>query len=98
MNDFCKFACFVRGVLESGTVIEYSGRQLRNEVKMHFKSLMHHCREFEKYLKRSLGEEIAEAEDDINSSIIHMVWQIYEMDPDTREKFLEHINQFDDGN
>ena len=97
MNDFSKFACFVRGVIESGVVIHYGEKQLRNEAKMHFNRLMHHAQEFERYLHQGLGPDMAEAEDDINSSIVGMVWKLYDLTPETREKFIEHINEFDDG-
>jgi hypothetical protein len=58
---------------------------------------MHHAQEFERYLHQGLGPDMAEAEDDINSSIVGMVWKLYDLTPETREKFIEHINEFDDG-
>lgn len=95
-NDFSKFTCFVRGVLESGVVIQHSGKVLRNEAKMHFNRLMHHAQEFEKFLHQGLGPEIAQAEDDINSSIVGMVWRLYDLTPEDRDRFIEHINAFED--
>lgn len=95
-NDFSKFTCFVRGVLESGVVIQHSGKVLRNEAKMHFNRLMHHAQEFENYLHKGLGPEIAQAEDDINSSIVDMVWKLYDLTPEDRDRFIEHINAFED--
>jgi len=94
-NDFSKFTCFVRGVIESGVVIQHSGKVLRNEAKMHFNRLMHHAQEFESYLHKGLGPEMAEAEDDINSAIVGMVWQLYDLSPEERDKFVEHINTFE---
>ena len=95
-NDFSKFTCFVRRVLESGVVIQPSGKVLRNEAKMHFNRLMHHAQEFEKFLHQGLGPEIAQAEDDINSSIVGMVWRLYDLTPEDRDRFIEHINAFED--
>jgi hypothetical protein len=95
-NDFSKFTCFVKGVIESGVVIQHSGRVLRNEAKMHFNRLMHHAQEFERYLHQGLGSELAEAEDDINSAIVGMVWRLYDLTPEERDRFVEHINNFDE--
>ena len=94
-NDFSKFTCFIRGVIESGLVIKYGDKQLRNEAKMHFNRLMHHAQEFERYLHQGLGPELAEAEDEINSSIVGMVWRLYDLTPEERDRFVEHINNFD---
>jgi hypothetical protein len=95
-NDFSKFTCFVRGVIESGVVIQHSGKVLRNEAKMHFNRLMHHAQEFEKFLHQGLGSDIAQAEDDINSAIVDMVWKLYDLDNEERDRFIEHINAFED--
>lgn len=95
MNDFCKFACFVRAVQEAGTVIELSGRKLRHDVKFHFKSLMKHSRLFDKFLRQELPAESAIAEDEINSSIINMVWILYDMSAEDRGRFVDYINKFD---
>ena len=97
-NDFSKFTCFVRGVIESGVVIQHSGKVMRNEAKMHFNRLMHHAQEFEKYLHQGLGAEMAEAEDDINSSIVGMVWKLYDLSPEVRDRFIVHMNSFDEDN
>lgn len=94
-NDFSKFCCFVRGVIESGVVIQHSGRVLRNEAQMHFNRLMHHAQEFERYLHKGLGPEMAEAEDEINSAIVGMVWQLYDLPPEERDRFAEYINNFE---
>ena len=95
-NDFSKFACFVKGVIESGFVIKHGDKVLRNEAKMHFNRLMHHAQEFERYLHQGLGPEMAESEDDINSSIIGMVWKLYDLPSEERDRFVEHINAFED--
>lgn len=95
-NDFSKFTCFIRGVIESGLVIKYGDKQLRNEAKMHFNRLMHHAQEFERYLHQGLGPELAEAEDEINSSIVGMVWRLYDLEPETRNRFMEHMNNFEE--
>ena len=93
-NDFSKFTCFVKGVIESGVVIQHSGKVLRNEAKMHFNRLMHHAQEFERYLHQGLGAEMAEAEDDINSSIVNMVWHLWDLSAEERDRFIEYINNF----
>ena len=95
-SHFSKFTCFVRGVIESGVVIQHSGKVLRNEAKMHFNRLMHHAQEFERYLHAGLGPELAEAEDDINSSIVDMVWKLYDLTPEDRDRFIEHMNNFEE--
>lgn len=94
-NDFSKFTCFVRGVLETGIVIKHSDKVLRNDVKLHFNRLLFHAFEFEKFLHKELGEDMAKAEDNINSSITDLVWQIFDMEEVEVEKFFNHINNFD---
>jgi len=94
MKDFTKFTCFVKGVLETGSVIKYSDLKLRHDVKMHFNRLMNDATQFEKFLHQQLGEEMAQAEDTINSSIIELVWQIFDMNQEEAQKFFDHINEF----
>lgn len=94
MNDFSKFVFFAKGLLEVGTVIKYSDRKPRQDVKMHFNRLMNDAAQFEKYLHKELGKDMIEAEENINSSIIELVWMIFEMDDETLLKFTEHINNF----
>jgi len=95
-NDFSKFTCFVRGIIETGFVIKHSDKALRHDVKLHFNRLLHHSVEFEKFLHQQLGTDMAEAEDTINSSIIGLVWQIFDMEEDEVNRFIEYINNFDD--
>jgi len=97
-NDFSKFFCFVRGVIESGTVIHYGDKSLKMEAKMHFNRLMHHAVEFEKYLHKGLGPEMAQAEDEINSAIVNMVWNLYDLPSEERERFIDHMNEFEPKN
>ncbi len=94
MKDFTKFTCFVKGVLETGSVIKYSDLKLRHDVKLHFNRLMTDAGQFEKFLHQQLGQEMAEAEESINSSVIELVWQIFDMDEKTLQKFFDHINNF----
>ena len=94
-NDFSKFTCFVRGVIESGWVIKTGDKVLHNEAKMHFNRLMHHAEEFERYLHKGLGPEVAQAEDEINSAIVGLVWKVYDLDTNDRERFIDHINNFE---
>lgn len=94
MKDFTKFTCFVKGVLETGSVIKYSDLKLRHDVKLHFNRLMNDATHFEKFLHQQLGEEMAQAEDTINSSIIELVWQIFDMNQEEAQKFFDHINNF----
>jgi len=94
MKDFTKFTCFVKGVLETGTVIKYSDLKLRHDVKLHFNRLMNDATQFEKFLHQQLGEDMAQAEDTINSSIIELVWQIFDMNQEEAQKFFDHINEF----
>lgn len=94
MRDFTKFTCFVRGVLETGYVIKHSDKQLRHDVKMHFNRLLHEATQFEKFLHQQLGEEMAEAEDSINSAVVDLVWQIFDMSEEEVQKFFDHINAF----
>lgn len=94
-NDFSKFSCFIKGVLVTAEVIQKSDRQLTHEAKMYFNQCLSACKNFERYLHRNLGEELAEHEDEINSSIVGLVWNLYEMTPDEREQFIDHINNFE---
>lgn len=94
-NDFSKFTCFVRGVIESGWVIKNGNKMLHKEAKMHFNRLMHHAEEFEKYLHKGLGPDMAEAEDEINTAIVGLVWKLYDLDAKDRERFIDHINEFE---
>lgn len=93
-NDFTKFFLFVKGVIETGHVIKYSNRELAKEVKMHFNRILHDGVELEKAVHKALGDEMAGYEDDINSMIIEMVWRIFDLPPDERDAFLDHINKF----
>jgi hypothetical protein len=94
-NDFSKFTCFVKGVIESGYVIKHGENELRNEAKMYFNRILSSCVDFEKFLHKNLGEEVAQAEDDINCSIIGMVWKLYDLEAEDRERFVIHLNNFD---
>jgi hypothetical protein len=96
MRDFTKFTCFVRGVLETGYVIKHSDKVLRRDVKLHFNRLLNDATQFEKFLHEQLGQEMAEAEDSINSAVIELVWQIFDMDEAQVQKFFDHINEFGD--
>jgi len=98
MRDFTKFTCFVRGVLETGYVIKHSDKMLRQDVKLHFNRLLHEATQFEKFLKVQLGPDMAEAEDSINSAIVDLVWQIFDMSDDQIEKFFDHVNAFEENN
>ena len=95
-KDFSKFLLFVKGVLESGWVIRRSGRKLNNEAKMHFNRLLNEATQFEKYVHKEVGPEIASLEDDINSDIINFVWKLFDLPANEREAFFEHINKFED--
>jgi transcriptional regulator of heat shock response len=96
MRDFTKFTCFVRGVLETGYVIKHSDKVLRRDVKMHFNRLLHEATQFEKFLKAQLGQDMAEAEDSINSAVVDLVWQIFDMNEAEVQKFFDHINSFNE--
>jgi len=96
MRDFTKFTCFVRGVLETGYVIKHSDQKLRQDVKLHFNRLLNAATEFEKFLKVQLGKDMADAEDSINSAIVDLVWQIFDMSEEEVQKFFDHINAFDE--
>jgi hypothetical protein len=95
-NDFSKLSCFIKGTLITAEVIEKSKEKLlRNEAKMHFNRILSNCKSFEKFLQRELGPEVSDMEDDINSSIIGLVWNLYEMTADQREQFIDYINEFE---
>jgi len=97
MRDFTKFTCFVRGVLETGYVIKHSDTiRLKRDVKMHFNRLLNDAIQFEKFLHHELGEEMAHAEDTINSAVVDLVWQIFDMGEEEVQKFFDHINAFQD--
>jgi hypothetical protein len=94
-NDFSKFSCFVKGTVITAEVIQKSGRVMKNEMKMYFNRILNDCQQFEKELHRQLGTENAENEDDVNSSIVGLVWDLFDMDTDEREQFIEYINNFE---
>lgn len=93
-NDFNKLFCFVKGVLISAEVIKASNQALRHEVKYHFNQVLASCKMFEKHMHNLIGDEYAEMEDDINGSLIGIIWSIYEMSPDAREAFITHMEKF----
>jgi hypothetical protein len=94
-NDFSKFSCFVKGTVITAEVIQKSGKVMRNEMKMHFNRILNDCQQFEKELHRQLGTENAENEDDVNSAIVGLVWDLFDMDTNEREQFIEYINNFE---
>ena len=96
MRDFTKFFFFVNGVIESGTVIKYSDKVLRNELKLHFNRLMTSSVELEKYMHSSLGKEVEEAEEEVNHMLIEMIWKIFDLDGEDLDRFLQHINNFEE--
>lgn len=95
MRDFTKFFFFVKGVIESGTVIKYGPRPLRNDIKLHFNRIMAAATELERHVHKELGPEMAKNEEDTNHFLIDLVWNIYEMDGPTLDKFMEHMNEFE---
>jgi hypothetical protein len=96
MRDFSKFFFFVKGVIESGTVIKYGDKVLKNELKLHFNRLMSSSTELEKYVHQALGREISEAEEGTNHMLIDMIWKIFDMDNDELDRFLQYINKYED--
>lgn len=96
MRDFSKFTCFVKGVIETGTAIKYGDKQLTRELKMHFNRLLNDSLQFEKYLHSMLGEEMAQHEEDINHQIIDLVWKIFDLPEGQLDKFIDHINAFEE--
>lgn len=95
MRDFTKFFFFVKGVIESGTVIKYGDKILRNEMKMHFNRLMASAMEMEKAVHKSLGPATVVAEEETNHALIELVWKIFEMEDAELELYLDHLNAFD---
>jgi hypothetical protein len=93
-HDFSKFVCFTKGVIETGMVVKYSDKKLVQELKMHFNRLLTESLNFEKTLHRMLGQEFAEQEDEINTSVIDLVCKIFDMPEEVRQKFITHINNF----
>ena len=94
-NDYTKFSCFVKGVLVTAEVIKRSERPLTQLAKMHFNQVLAACTKFEKYLHKEIGEQIANDEDEINGSIVGLVWNLFEMSPEEREQFIDYINEFE---
>jgi len=94
-NDFSKFSCFVKGTVITAEVIQRSGKVMRNDMKMYFNRILNDCQQFEKALHRQLGPENAENEDEVNSSIVGLVWDLFDMETDEREQFIEYINNFE---
>ena len=93
-NDFLKFVCFVKGALISAEVIKKGGGKLTNEAKYYFNQVYNSCRMFEKFIEQLVGKEQSEMEDEVNSLLIGIVWNIYEMEDDEREAFINHMEKF----
>jgi hypothetical protein len=96
MRDFSKFFFFVKGVIESGTVIKYGDKVLKNDLKLHFNRLMSSSVELERYMHQALGREVSEAEEGVNHMLIEMIWRIFDMDNEELDSFLQHINKYED--
>jgi len=94
-NDFSKFSCFAKGLLVTAEVIDKSDRKLEHKAKLYFNKLLNSCKLFEKFLHSQLGPEMAENEDEINSSIVNIVWNLYEMTADERGQFIDYMNGFE---
>jgi len=94
-NDFNIFFCFVKGVLITAEVIKASPYKLKHSLKYHFNQTLANCKMFEKYMEEMLGKDIAAIEDEVNSSIIGIVWNIYSMEGDERDAFIQHMESFD---
>jgi hypothetical protein len=94
MNDFNKLCAFVKCTLITSEVVHYSGKQMRHEVRHHFNQVKNACTLFEKFIHKELGA-MAKDEDEINSEICNLVWQIFDMEPETRENFLKHMDKFE---
>lgn len=93
-HDFSKFVCFTKGVIETGTVVKYSDKQLVRELKMHFNRLLTESMNFENTLHRMLGPDWADQEEEINCAVIDLVSKIFDMEEEVRQKFIAHINTF----
>ncbi len=94
LNDFSKFVAFAKCTVITAEVVKLSGKTLRNDMRLHFNRILNSLQNFEKHLHRELGAAGAAEEDDINSSICHLVWSIFDMEADERERFLNYINDF----
>ncbi len=92
-NDFSKMFCFIKGVLITAEVIKASKRKLTHNIHYHFNQVLSSCKLFEKHM-HALLEDNAEVEDEINSCIVGIVWSIYEMNPEEREAFIDHMEKF----
>lgn len=95
MNDFSKFVCFVKGTVITAEVVKASGQELRNDMKMYFNRILNDCSNFEKVVQQHLGPELTELEDDINGSIVGMVWAFFDLPTEERARFIDHINKFE---
>ena len=99
MNDFSKFVCFVKGTLITAEVVrnaeKTNGLELKREMRMHFNRILNNCASFEKEVQRDLGPKIAECEDEINSSIVGLVWAFFDLPYQERSRFIDHINKFE---
>ncbi len=94
-NDFLKLFCFVKGALISAEVIKHGKVKLTHEAKYHFNQVYNSCKLFEKFVHELVGKEQTEMEDEVNSTLIGIVWSIYEMKEDEREAFITHMEKFE---
>jgi hypothetical protein len=95
MNDFTKFVCFVKGTVITAEVVKASGRELKNEMKMYFNRILADCANFEREVHKHLGPELSELEDDINGSVVGLVWSFFDLPTEDRARFIDHINKFE---
>ncbi len=93
-NDFVKSAFFIKGLGITAEVLKFSDKPIRNEVKLHLNRIINDCNNFEKFLKKEIGEENYVIQDNVYSALIDLIWIFLDSDEKTREDFVEHIKDF----
>jgi len=94
-NDFLKLFCFIKGTLICAEVIKHGKVKLTHEAKYYFNQVYNSCRMFEKFVHEIVGKDHTEMEDEVNSTLIGIVWSIYEMNSEEREAFITHMEKFE---
>lgn len=92
-NYFTVFSHYAKGVLIVGEVIRQE-RIVKNEAKMHLNLMMNALENFQKFLHKGIGPEVANLEDELNSSVFEMIWNLFHMEPNERDAFIQHMNEF----
>ena len=93
--DFSKFVYAVKALICFGTVVKFNdSKGLKGEMKLHFNRILNDCENFEKTLHKGLGS-YADDEENLNTSLVKLVADIFDMESDERNALIDHPNKFE---